>query len=180
MSVCRYRQTDMCQINRHPQSFHISRLPCHVRTCQKTYVPTGHILSLFPKPNDIIQQFPQHFHISDCDMHYFLVGMSGQQFTRSKPVFPVPDTSDLLPVYRKLHSSRLYVAERHSLSNVLKSEHPSESTNESVHRGYFLPIHLHKPNKNAVQRLMLHSVFCLEFISPADPQSGYSLQSGWV
>ena len=126
MSVCRYRQTDMCQINRHPQSFHISRLPCHVRTCQKTYVPTGHILSLFPKPNDIIQQFPQHFHISDCDMHYFLVGMSGQQFTRSKPVFPVPDTSDLLPVYRKLHSSRLYVAERHSLSNVLKSEHPSE------------------------------------------------------
>ena len=125
----------------HPQSFHISRLPCHVRTCQKTYVPTGHILSLFPKPNDIIQQFPQHFHISDCDMHYFLVGMSGQQFTRSKPVFPVPDTSDLLPVYRKLHSSRLYVAERHSLSNVLKSEHPSESTNESVHRGYFLPIH---------------------------------------
>ena len=131
MSVCRYRQTDMCQINRHPQSFHISRLPCHVRTCQKTYVPTGHILSLFPKPNDIIQQFPQHFHISDCDMHYFLVGMSGQQFTRSKPVFPVPD--------------------RHSLSNVLKSEHPSESTNESVHRGYFLPIHLHKPNKNAVR-----------------------------
>ena len=151
MSVCRYRQTDMCQINRHPQSFHISRLPCHVRTCQKTYVPTGHILSLFPKPNDIIQQFPQHFHISDCDMHYFLVGMSGQQFTRLKPVFPVPDTSDLLPVYRKLHSSRLYVAERHSLSNVLKSEHPSESTNESVHRGYFLPIHLHKPNKNAVR-----------------------------
>ena len=117
----------------------------------------GHILSLFPKPNDIIQQFPQHFHISDCDMHYFLVGMSGQQFTRSKPVFPVPDTSDLLPVYRKLHSSRLYVAERHSLSNVLKSEHPSESTNESVHRGYFLPIHLHKPNKNAVRGKTLYN-----------------------